>query len=206
MVYNGGRPPSTERCKRVALASAVRLTLPLTYMKTKIKKCKFCLGEGHTAFQCSKKPRKTLRSSRTGFKSKTVNHTVSGLKPVRKPQNSLQSLKSEADRVLSRYIRKKYADHRGLVECVTCGIYGDWRSMDSGHFISRRYSALRYDERNVHPQCIFCNRNKHGNLKMYRQFVVERYGPEILDYYRVKCMTPQKLTKPYLSSLILKYK
>jgi len=30
--------------------------------------------------------------------------------------------------------------------------------MDAGHFIGRRIQVLRYDERNVQPQCRYCNR------------------------------------------------
>lgn len=64
--------------------------------------------------------------------------------------------KAKADKWFSLYIRKR-DEAKG---CITCGRMGE---KDCGHFISRRYDNVRYDERNAHGQCIKCNRFEYGN-------------------------------------------
>ena len=40
--------------------------------------------------------------------------------------------------------------------------------MYAGHFLSvGAYPNLRFNENNVHGQCVHCNRDKHGNVKEY---------------------------------------
>lgn len=53
--------------------------------------------------------------------------------------------------------------------------------MDAGHYISRSHMATRYDERNVHPQCVPCNRFQEGSRPAYAQYLIAEYGPEIID-------------------------
>jgi len=53
--------------------------------------------------------------------------------------------KKEADKVFSRYIRRKYADKNGNVSCITCGVTKHWKEMDCGHYISRNHlSTTKY--------------------------------------------------------------
>lgn len=49
--------------------------------------------------------------------------------------------------------------------CFTCGRTD--LVLEVGHFVPRRYRSTRWDLRNCHLQCIVCNREKHGNLKVY---------------------------------------
>jgi hypothetical protein len=66
------------------------------------------------------------------------------------------------DKQFSLYIRWKHADKRGFLSCFTCGIERPVNEMYAGHFMSRKHRFLRWDERNVKPQCAKCNIFGHG--------------------------------------------
>ena len=56
--------------------------------------------------------------------------------------------------------------------------------MDGGHYISRSsggVSGVYFDERNVHLQCKTCNGFKQGASQEYREFIVKKYGENMLD-------------------------
>ena len=59
--------------------------------------------------------------------------------------------------------------------------------MENGHFIDRRYNSVRYNEFNCHPQCWDCNNRLRGNLQVYRERLVEKYGE-----YQVQILEKQK--------------
>lgn len=69
----------------------------------------------------------------------------------------MNKAKAKADKYFSLYIRERDKNK----PCITCGQYSDKK--DCGHFISRRFEATRFDEKNSHGQCIKCNRFEYGN-------------------------------------------
>ena len=73
-------------------------------------------------------------------------------------------LKKKLDTIFSKYIRLKDANALGFVDCYTCGITKQWQKdgMQAGHFMSRKHTITRYDERNVKPQCYTCNCHYYG--------------------------------------------
>jgi len=66
------------------------------------------------------------------------------------------------DKVFSQYIRLKYANLDGFVECFTCGRSYHWKKIQCGHFMSRSRYATRWDEENCRPQCYGCNVMQQG--------------------------------------------
>jgi hypothetical protein len=80
---------------------------------------------------------------------------------------------AKADKYFSLYIRTRDSVN-GIAKCCTCGRYVS--EFDAGHFISRRFEATRYDERNAHAQCLKCNRFENGNQFAHAQFIDEKYG------------------------------
>lgn len=81
-------------------------------------------------------------------------------------------------RVFSEYIRKR--DHG---QCFTCSTKRAWNDrMDAGHFIpaGRSNPAIYFHEKNVHCQCKSCNKWKHGNLSVYAERLIIKYGRNIL--------------------------
>lgn len=97
-------------------------------------------------------------------------------------------LKTEKDKCwkkFSLWIRMKYADENGMVECVTCGVVKHFKEMQAGHFLSGRSNGILLDPRCVHPQCYSCNVCKHGNIENYYPFMLEKYGQEVIDELKI---------------------
>lgn len=132
------------------------------------------------------------------------------------------SLKQKAFRAMSPYIRLRDAiayhkenrfDISGLdpesllVACCSCGKVRPWKSMDAGHFISRSSggsSGVYLDERNVHAQCRSCNRFKEGNKVEYYNFMLKKYGQNIVD--ELRALDNKTYTKKEIEGLKIYYK
>ena len=71
------------------------------------------------------------------------------------------------DTVFSEYIRKKNADSKGYVTCITSGRKYHYSEVDAGHFISRKEMSTRWHEDNVHPQSRYDNRYRYGKQYEY---------------------------------------
>jgi hypothetical protein len=93
---------------------------------------------------------------------------------------TVRALKKHADVLFSEYIRRKAANHSGMACCCSCLKWYHISNMDAGHYVSRRNNSLRYDERNVHPQCRRCNRFQEGNKAGYTLYLQKKYGPNII--------------------------
>ena len=77
--------------------------------------------------------------------------------------------------------------------CCTCGAVKSWTYMDAGHFKSRGMgggSGVYFDERNVHLQCKQCNAFKQGAPKEYEEFILDKYGQEVIDELQRKHRVP----------------
>lgn len=81
---------------------------------------------------------------------------------------STSTLKKQADRAMSDYIRER--DHW---KCCTCPDSG--KHIQNGHYIPRQTLALRYDETNCHAQCPSCNGKHNIDREPYRQFIIRKY-------------------------------
>lgn len=74
------------------------------------------------------------------------------------------------------FIRARDAD----VPCISCGATSS-PQWDAGHFRpSGINSALRFDERNIHKQCVRCNQYLSGNLTHYRAGLIEKIGEAVV--------------------------
>jgi hypothetical protein len=123
-----------------------------------------------------------------------------------KKVKTVSQLKKEADSVFSRYIRISSSDSAGFATCATCGLSKPWKEQQAGHYISRGNNTLRYNEQNVHVQCVGCNVFKAGNYPAYALFMVRRYGQNILQDLEQESKA-MKQWKPYeLQELIETYK
>jgi hypothetical protein len=94
-------------------------------------------------------------------------------------------------------------------ECYTCGKVGLWRTeLQSGHFIRRTHKVVMFDPRNVHPQCIRCNKWLHGNEAEYGHRIRKRLGDAVYDdLFRLKHEYPVfKFDRTWLEQQIEKYK
>lgn len=113
---------------------------------------------------------KTYRALRRSY-GVTYKNMLNGkklLKEKNKPKKkSISKLKKELDKVFSEFIRRKYSDHYGYVNCYTCGLKKHWKEIQNGHFVSRSCLATRYSEDNCRPQCVGCNVFGGGKIALF---------------------------------------
>jgi len=89
----------------------------------------------------------------------------------------------KTDTQFSLLVRLLAADENGIVECFTCGKKDRWQHghMECGHYKPRGNMNTRWDIINNNVQCAHpnqdnCNRDKGGNIKVYRQNLIMLYG------------------------------
>lgn len=125
-------------------------------------------------------------------------------KPKLKPLNKLEALLWTH---FSTYIRKKDADFQGFTHCYTCGKRINWKlEADAGHYIKRAYKSLKFDERNVKPQCFRCNHFMDGNQDAFAEHLELDYGHGILQELGKLKWVEKRFTRLELEELIKKYK
>lgn len=92
---------------------------------------------------------------------------------------SIKGLKAKAWKLFSLYIKRKYANQDGYVECYTCDKVlrvGD-RDCHVGHcFNKEAYPYLFWIEDNVRPQCYRCNKHAQGDAIVFWERLKEEIG------------------------------
>lgn len=95
---------------------------------------------------------------------------------------SRKAIIKRLDDAYSLYIRLKYADGEGMVQCVSCNarlpVRGgkDFKGAQNGHYIKRTFHSTRWLDKNCHPQCYGCNVAMKGNYPNYTIFMEGKYG------------------------------
>lgn len=88
---------------------------------------------------------------------------------------------NKADKIFSLYVRQRDADENGIIRCISCGAFRQWRKADCGHFLKRQHMATRFDEVNCNCQCKPCNGFEQGNNVGYRIGLIKKYGLEAVE-------------------------
>lgn len=114
---------------------------------------------------------------------------------------SISQLKKDADRVFSIYVRMRDTDN-GICTCITCGKQGHYKTFQAGHFVSRRVSALRFDDENVNAQCVADNMFKQGEQYLYSKALDMKYGDGTADRLMGRRFETHKFTAPELEQII----
>ena len=104
--------------------------------------------------------------------------------------------------VFNTYIRLRDKD-KG---CITCSKpFRD--KFDAGHFFSvGSYPALRFNEDNVHGQCVACNQHGHGMQSEYFIQLPKRIGLDRFNYLLEQRKSVLKLNELEIKELINVYK
>lgn len=114
--------------------------------------------------------------------------------------------RTTADKWFSEFIRMRYADYRGYVECFTCGKIGFWRHFDCGHYVKRQFQSLRFNEINCQVQCKYCNHYLQGNDAKFRANLINLYGEQKILHLECTKKTITKLTEYKLQAITDYYK
>jgi hypothetical protein len=114
---------------------------------------------------------------------------------------TIPRLTAKAQQIFNRYIRTR---DEGL-PCISCGSNN---GNQAGHYFSvKGFSALRFNEFNVHLQCPACNMYKYGNLAMYRIGLVDRIGHKAILELENEAINKRikKWDRTELNDIIQKY-
>ena len=106
-------------------------------------------------------------------KKREEKKAVTRLSPIEsaraKQKKLINSVEFKALSALSEYVRT-IGTHIGpdggrWGACVTCPPgtpYKRYEELQAGHWIRRKFNGTRFDPRNVHPQCRYCNDPHRG--------------------------------------------
>lgn len=140
--------------------------------RVKPEACKVCTAE----FTPQRMGQKTCADPvcRTEWK-RQIEMRKQALREKREQKERLKTRQDwlkEAQSVFNSFIRERDRD----LPCISCGRHHTG-SYDAGHYRSVGAAPqLRFDERNVHKQCVPCNQYKSGNAIEYRLGLSARIG------------------------------
>lgn len=117
----------------------------------------------------------------------------------------LTKLKKKADTIFSKYVRYRDGEVKNgewQTTCITCGVTKPIKDMQAGHFVSRSCNLLRYNDLNVHSQCIKCNMFHSGEQYEYARQIDLRYGDGTAESLHNQRRQTHKLTVTELEQII----
>lgn len=157
-----------------------------TYNSTiKQKKCLKCLIEGGNEKR-RKEAKKEWSKEKADIKAKLKTHS--------EWLNDLQ-------KVFNTYIRTRDLNK----PCISCDRPLSSK-FDAGHFFSvGAYPNIRFNEDNVHGQCVYCNQHLHGNVSEYAIRLPYRIGQERYDTLLLKRNESGKLSIEEIKQAIAHY-
>ena len=112
---------------------------------------------------------------------------------------------TKLDDIFSKYIRQKNSVN-GICTCISCGKQERWQDVDAGHYVNRKFYALRYSEINVQPQCRYCNRFCEGNLPEFGLNLQAKYGEDIIKQLISRKYQHTKWTQFDIDTMVKYYK
>jgi len=93
------------------------------------------------------------------------------------------------DEAIRRLYKKKYPNP----QCFVCGARPGWfhpktnpRGCQIGHYVSRRFYATRWDQKNIWCQDSSCNYLHQHDPIPFTNAILKKYGQERLDYLENK--------------------
>jgi len=108
----------------------------------------------------------------------------------------------EAQKWVNKFVRLR-DEKKG---CISCGdaFTGKY---DAGHFFSAGgHGSVRFDLRNIHGQCVYCNQWEHGNLYQYHLKLISKIGLKEFDDLEKQSYKTKKWEKDELKEIIKVYK
>lgn len=125
-------------------------------------------------------------------------------KATRRIRSPLARAKDRLWELCKQLTRGKYGN-----TCFTCGRQGlEGSQWQTGHFIPSSICGgfLRYDLRNLRPQCYRCNIDLSGNGSVFYRRLVEIEGQEYVDKLFQDKESIIKLDIHFVEAKILEYK
>jgi hypothetical protein len=119
---------------------------------------------------------------------------------------TVSKLKKELDKWFSLYIRLKYCNEYGMVQCYTSGRVYHYKQIHAGHFISRRHLSTRWLEQNVKPQSAADNLFGQGEQYKFGLHLDSEYGLGTAEELQIISKQPFKMMPHEYKEKISYYK
>tara|TARA_R100001460_G_scaffold26465_5_gene53555 strand:- start:917 stop:1324 length:408 start_codon:yes stop_codon:yes gene_type:complete len=121
-------------------------------------------------------------------------------------KKTISKLKKELDTWFSLYIRLKYSNEYGMVQCYTSGRVYHYKQIHAGHFMSRRHLATRWCEQNVKPQSAADNLFGQGEQFKFGMLLDSEYGEGTAVELQIKARQSYKMSRVDYEEKISYYK
>tara|TARA_B100000902_G_scaffold353112_1_gene364314 strand:+ start:487 stop:894 length:408 start_codon:yes stop_codon:yes gene_type:complete len=121
-------------------------------------------------------------------------------------KKTISKLKKELDTWFSLYIRLKYSNEYGMVQCYTSGRVYHYKQIHAGHFMSRRHLATRWCEQNVKPQSAADNLFGQGEQFKFGMLLDSEYGEGTAVELQIKARQSFKMSRVDYEEKISYYK
>ena len=112
-------------------------------------------------------------------------------------------------RWFSKFIRLRDSNKNGICACITCGRKHIWNGgdMQAGHYIpAGRGNAVKYNEKNVNGQCVYCNFYLSANLSKYIIAIDKKWGKGTANRLEKESTKTKTFTEQELIGMINEYK
>lgn len=93
-----------------------------------------------------------------------------------------------------------------MFKCISCGNIKPIEYADAGHYFSRRHLSTRFNEKNVHAECSYCNRFNAEHLEFYRVNLIKKIGEQEFNMLKIASQSQSKISDFELEILIKYYK
>ena len=77
--------------------------------------------------------------------------------------------------------------------------------MQAGHYISRRWLAVKFDLRNIRPQCHVCNCLMDGQPGLFRRGLIGEIGIDAVLELEFEATTPTKYPRSWYEDRIREF-
>lgn len=120
-------------------------------------------------------------------------------------ERSYKTLKNTLDRVFAQFIKFRDSIDNHF-KCISCEQTKPLDQFNCGHYYSRRYLSLRWNEKNNNGQCVYCNLHLKGNIQGYRTGLISKYGTKVIQELEIIKYQSRKYARFDLEILIKHYK
>jgi hypothetical protein len=168
-----------------------------------MKKCKNCGEKFEARFNTTERYCWSVECKYIEALDKLQKIKQRQLKEKKESLETKQEIVKKLQAEFNKFIR--YRDEK--INCVSCGVTLEGKKFDAGHFYNaNNHWALRFDEDNVHGQCVRCNRHLHGNLLEYRKGLIQRIGNERYERLERLANETAEFSREDLKELLKIYK
>ncbi len=128
--------------------------------------------------------------------------------PRKLEDKNVSQLQKKLWPLFALYIKTTHSVDGEWCNCFTCDkpVKIGTAECQAGHFISRSYSPVKYDEDNVRPQCSTCNGYGNGKPIEFERRLKLQIGDDKVELLKATATNRWKWDKLILIDMIQNYK